>query len=284
LQIGLYEASVVRDGTYFLDGGAMFGVVPKVLWSKHHASDEANRIELALNCLLLRGDGRVILIDVGMGNGWSEKEQRIYGLSRPEGGLVDDLARQGVAPEDVTDVVLTHLHFDHAGGVVTFAADGSSRLTFPRAKHWVQEKHLRWAEDPTERDRRSFLSERWRPLRGENVELLETIDGPGEFLPELEAIVVNGHSSGQQLILVGPKGEQRILYCADLVPFASQVRIPWIMAFDLNPLITLQEKKEILARAATEGWILCFEHDNQMTAARLSAEDGRVEVAEEVPL
>ncbi len=284
MQIGIYEVSLVRDGVYLLDGGAMFGVVPKVLWEPHHPTDDSNRIELALNCLLLRGGERTILVDVGMGNGWTDKELAIYGLHRPEGGLVEDLARQGVAPEEVTDVVLTHLHFDHAGGVVTFSEEGRSELTFPNARHWVQERHLRWGEDPTERDRRSFLQDRWRPLREEHQDLLELLDGPGEFLPQIEALVVNGHTSGQQLVLVGEAGGQRLLYCADLIPFATQVRVPWIMAFDLHPLITLQEKKEILARAATEGWILFFEHDCRVTAARLGSESGRVVVREEVSL
>jgi len=280
----MYEATAVSDGNYLLDGGAMFGVVPKPLWEPHHRADDANRILLALNCLLLRGGDRVILVDVGMGNGWSEKELGIYGLQRPQGNLVADLARHSVAPEDVTDVVLTHLHFDHAGGVVTFDENGDSKLTFPKARHWVQQKHLSWGEDPTERDRRSFLADRWRPLRDEDAALLHLVDGPGEFLPQIEALVVNGHTSGQQLILVGEPGGQRMLYCADLIPFASQVRVPWIMAFDLNPLITLQEKKEILARAANEDWILFFEHDPKITAARLSAGEKGIAVADTVEL
>lgn len=284
MQIGIYEATAVSDGTYLLDGGAMFGVVPKVLWERQHPADDSNRIVLGLNCLLLRGDGRVILVDVGMGNGWSEKELKIYGLQRPQGNLVEDLARHGVAPEEVTDVVLTHLHFDHAGGVVTFDDEGGSALTFPQATHWVQQKHLDWGESPTERDRRSFLYDRWRPLREEKADLLKTLAGPGEFLPQIEALVVNGHTSGQQLILVGDPEGQRLLYCADLIPYASQVRVPWIMAFDLNPLITLEEKKEILARAATEEWILFYEHDPRITASRLQVSEGRVEVGETVTL
>ena len=262
----------------------MFGVVPKVLWREHHRSDDDNRIELALNCLLLKSEDRTILVDVGMGNGYSKKELGMYGLQRPQGGLVDDLQRQGIAPEEVTDVILTHLHFDHAGGVVTFDEDGSTRLTFPRARHWVQEQHLRWAEAPTERDRRSFMTQRWGPLRGEQANLLHLVEGPGEFLPEIEAIVVNGHTSGQQLILIGPPGEQRVLYCADLVPYASQVRIPWIMAFDLNPLITLEEKKEILARAVTEDWILVFEHDMETPAARVVSSGSHLAVGEKIAL
>ena len=151
-KFGNYECDIVSDGHYRLDGGAMFGVVPRVLWERKHEPDEANRIVLALNSLLARDDERVVLVDCGMGDIWSDADADMYGLARPEGGLVDDLRRKGVDPAEVTDVVLTHLHFDHAGGVI----DGNGNLVFPRATHWVQGKHLRWAKDPTERDRRSF--------------------------------------------------------------------------------------------------------------------------------
>lgn len=284
MRIGSYDVAVVRDGIFLLDGGAMFGVVPKVLWERHHPPDEQNRVELALNCLLLRGEDRVIVVDVGMGDGYSEKEQRIYGLRRPDGGLVDDLARHGVGREDVTDVVLTHLHFDHAGGLVRHRDDGGVELTFPAARHWVQEQHLRWGEDPTERDRRSFDAARWRPLREEHADQLRILEGPGEFLPQIEGLMVNGHTSGQQLVLVGPPDGPRLLFCADLIPYASQVRVPWIMAFDLHPLLTLQEKKDVLARAVAEDWILVFQHDVDRVAARLSQEDGRIELAEVIEL
>jgi len=281
VQIGPYEVTAVHDGTYRLDGGSMFGVVPRVLWERQHPPDERNRIEIALRCLLLRGEGRVILVDNGMGRGWSEKERDIYGLRRERGDLLEDLARHGVAPEEVTDMVLTHLHFDHAGGTVRVPGEDDT-LTFPRATHWLQTRNLEWAEQPTERDRASYRGERWAPLRGHPQ--LRLLDGEQEFLPSLRALPVHGHTPGQQLVLVGGIDEPRLLYCADLLPFASHLRMPWIMSFDLHPLLTLTEKQQLLQRALAEDWILCFEHDPAVEAVRVERRDGHCVVAEELSL
>ena len=283
MQIGPYRVTVVRDGHYRLDGGAMFGVVPRVLWEKIHPPDEANRIELALNCLLLRSPDRTILIDTGMGGGWSAREIEIYGLERPQGDLIADLRRQGVEPGQVTDVVLTHLHFDHAGGAVRRDDDGRVEAAFPAATYWLQQQHLRWGRAPTERDRRSFRPEDFEPLMAEDgrVRLLE---GPGEFLPGLRAHVVSGHTPGQQVIEIGDAHSPHLLYAADLIPFASQVHVPWIMAFDLNPVLTLREKKDLLARAVLDDWVVVFEHDPRVAAARIEHAEGRYRVREEVEL
>lgn len=280
MKFGPYDCQLVSDGHYLLDGGAMFGVVPKVLWERKHPSDESNRIVLALNCLLARGDGRVILVDCGMGHLWNEHELDLYGLERPEGDVVDALRRAGVEPTEVTDLVLTHLHFDHAGGMVR-PQDGT--LVFPRATHWIQAQHLRWAHDPTERDRRSFRTDILEALEGGLCDL-RVVDGPQQILPGVEVLPVHGHTPGQQLVLLGETDAPRLLYAADLVPFASQVHLPWIMAFDLNPLLTLQEKREILARAVFEEWTLFFEHDRQTPAATVVFEDDRYRVGREVEL
>lgn len=271
MQFGPYDVQVVSDGSYLLDGGSMFGVVPKVLWQGRHPADHDNRIELALNCLLLRGDGRVVLIDTGMGDHWTPREREQYGLLRPEGGLLDDLRRKGVSPQDVTDVVLTHLHFDHSGGVVRWDG-GSPSLNFPRAVHWLQQQNLEWAQHPSERDRRSFREADLQALLQQPTQL-RLLKGPGEFLPAISATVVSGHTPGQQLLRIGD-GERSLLFCADLVPFASQVRLPWIAAFDLHPLLTLEEKKELLANATAERWILVFEHDPKIPAASIEYRDG----------
>jgi glyoxylase-like metal-dependent hydrolase (beta-lactamase superfamily II) len=282
MRFGPYEASIVRDGQYRLDGGSMFGVVPKVLWARHHSPDDRNRIALALNCLLLQGEGRVVLVDNGRGDGWSDKDLDIYGLERPQGDVLMDLQRRGIRPEEVTDVVLTHLHFDHAGGTVRVGA-GEPQLTFPRATHWLQAQNLRWGESPTERDRRSYLRPKWARLLDEHRDQVRLVEGPQEILPGVETLVVNGHTPGQQLVLVGDE-QQRLLFCGDLVPFASHLRIPWIMAFDLNPLLTLAEKRETLARAAIEGWVLAFQHDPSIEACTVRADDGHYEVSERVTL
>lgn len=281
MQAGRWQVELLSDGSFRLDGGSMFGVVPRVLWEKKHPPDELHRVELALNCLLLRDGERVVLVDDGMGGGWSEKELAIYGLERPRGDLLENLSRHGVTPEQVTDVVLTHLHFDHAGGTVRGTGE-ETELVFPAAKHWIQATNLRWAEQPTERDRASYRSERWRKLL-EDPERVGLVEGAQEILPELRTLPVNGHTPGQQLVLIGPQ-EQRVLFTGDLVPFASQLRLSWIMAYDLNPLITLQEKREVLARAATEDWLLVFQHDAQTPAARIQSEDGNFAVRERVEL
>ncbi len=281
MRFGPYDVSVVTDGSYRLDGGSMFGVVPKILWERIHPADEHNRIELALRCLLVRGEGHVVLVDCGMGDGWGERERRIYDIRRDGGGLLADLQRQGVAPQDVTDVVLTHLHFDHAGGAVT-REGGAPRPTFPRATHWVQGQNLEWARQPTERDRRSFRSVDWETLL-EHEGQLRLLQGPREILPGLTVMVVNGHTPGQQLARIGDR-DATLLFCADLIPFASQLRVPWTMAFDLNPLLTLTEKKQILAQANAEGWVLAFDHDPRVQACTIEYRDDGFVLREEVQL
>ena len=277
---GSYECQIVSDGRYLLDGGAMFGVVPKVLWNRQHPADDSNRIGLALNCLLARGAERVILVDCGMGGLWTEREIDMYGLQRPHGDLIEDLARAGVKPAEVTDLILTHLHFDHAGGMIA-GEDGA--LVFPGATHWIQSQHLRWAKDPTDRDRRSFRVDILRALEGATCDL-RIVDGPEQILPGVEVLPVHGHTPGQQLVLLGEAGGKRLLYAGDLVPFASQLHLPWIMGFDLNPLLTLQEKREILPRAVFDEWVLLFEHDEKTPAATVIFEEGRYGVGREVEL
>jgi glyoxylase-like metal-dependent hydrolase (beta-lactamase superfamily II) len=278
-RFGNYDCQLVSDGRYRLDGGAMFGVVPKALWAQKHDADESNRIVLALNCLLARGEDRVVLVDCGMGELWSGNEAERYGLERPEGTLLDDLSRKGVDPGEVTDLVLTHLHFDHAGGMVR--PDGS--LAFPRARHWIQGQHLRWAKDPTDRDRRSFRKEILAAIESAGCDL-EVVDGAAEILPGIEVLPVHGHTPGQQLVLVGEMERGRLLYAGDLVPYASQIHLPWIMAFDLNPLLTLQEKRETLSRAVFEEWVLLFEHDEQIPAGTVVFENGRYRLDREIQL
>ncbi|RKZ06379.1 MBL fold metallo-hydrolase [bacterium] len=279
MRFGNYDCQIFSDGLYLLDGGAMFGVVPKVLWQRQHPADESNRIELALNCLLVRGEDRVVLVDTGMGQLWSEREIDLYGLQRPEGDLVEALARAGVQPEDVTDLILTHLHFDHAGGMIH--PDGS--LVFKQATHWVQAQHLRWAKDPTERDRRSFRADILEAIESTECDF-RAVDGATQILPGIEVLPVHGHTPGQQLVLIGEPGAARLLYAADLVPYASQLHLPWLMAFDLNPLLTLEEKRELLSRAVFEEWVLVFEHDLKTPAAKVIFDSGRYRVGEEVQL
>jgi len=264
-RLGRYELHAIDAGALRLDGGAMFGVVPKPLWEKSTPADEANRIAMCMRVLLLRGDGRTILVDTGAGDKVSDKMVSIYAFDPPHGRLLSSLASHGIAPEDVTDVIFTHLHFDHAGGAVTRDGDGYRPL-FPRARHYVQREHLAWALKPSDRDRASFLPENFQPLS--EAGLIDTVDGAVELFPDIHLLPVHGHTFAQQLVrVVG--GERPLLFAADLVPMSAHVPAPWIMGYDLQPLVTLREKQQLLAEAARTGEVLIFEHDPFVEAATI---------------
>ncbi len=264
---GDYQVDLVEAGRLGLDGGAMFGIVPRPLWERHAPPDDRNRIRLAMRCLLLRGRGRTVLVDTGMGHKADSAFREIYAVDHAHSALVPSLAALGVAPADVTDVLLTHLHFDHGGGTTERGEDGAMRLVFPEAAHHVQRRHWEWAHAST-REAASFLPENLAPLAASGRLVLH--DGPGEVLPGIETVVVDGHTRGQQLpLLHGPEGT--LFYPADLVPTAAHVPLLWGMAYDIEPLATIEEKTRLLTRAADEGWTLVFEHDPAVATARVEA-------------
>ncbi len=249
----------------------MFGVVPRVLWEEFHPPDDLNRIQLALRSLLAdRGDRR-ILVDTGIGDRWDDKGQGRFALDRRPGHLLGELVAAGVYPESITDVILTHLHFDHCGGSVRQGEDGLEPA-FPQARYWVQRQQWGWATSPTERDRASYRSEDFEPL--EAAGNLELVDGLQEIIPEVTVVPVHGHTPGQQMVEFHTSAGV-LVFCGDLIPFASQIRPSWIMSFDLNPLLTLNEKKEFLSRATEEGFLLVFEHDPVVEACTLAFEEGK---------
>lgn len=280
MRIGKYEIHPVETGRFALDGGAMFGVVPKPLWEKTNPPDEKNRVTLAARALLLRGDGRTVLIDTGNGGKLNEKLRSIYRIEPDGSDLLSSLARFGIAPGDVTDVILTHLHFDHAGGA-THLVDGEAVPTFPRARYYVQEEHWRAAQVPTERDRASFFPDDFIPLKKRGV--LEFTAGEAEIIPGVSVRLVHGHTAALQCPLIRD-GRTTLFYCADLVPTTSHILLPWIMAYDLRPLVTLEEKRRILAQAAAEDWTLFFEHDPNLAAAHLQRTDKGIIMGNPVPL
>jgi glyoxylase-like metal-dependent hydrolase (beta-lactamase superfamily II) len=274
VKLGRYELHAVRDGTFALDGGAMFGIVPRPLWERRIAPDARNRIPLAARCLLAidRAAGRVILVDVGMGDKWDAKRVDIYGIDKAGGDLLAGLGRLGVSPEQVTDVVLTHLHFDHAGGATRLGPGGEPTLVFSRAVHHLQRRAWQWAHGPTEKDAGSFLSENFGPLQHSN--LLHLLEGPGELFPDVELIVSEGHTHGQQL----PRfhdGATHLTFCGDLIPTSAHLKPSWVMAYDLQPLTTIEEKKVLIAEALEDDGILFFEHDPAIAACRLEERDGQ---------
>jgi glyoxylase-like metal-dependent hydrolase (beta-lactamase superfamily II) len=278
MKIGPYEVHAIETGRFALDGGAMFGVVPRPLWEKTNPPDEKNRITLAARALLLRGNGRVILVDAGNGSKFNEKLKGIYRIDLTSSSLSASLQAHGVSPADVTDVLLTHLHFDHAGGSTT-RVNGEVVPTFPRARYHVQREHWETACAPTERDRASFFPEDFMPLHERGV--LSFTGGEGEVLPGISVRLVHGHTAALQCPVVSD-GTTTLFYCADLVPTASHVPLPWIMAYDLRPLVTLEEKRRLLGEAVDSGWVLFFEHDPVIAAARLSRSEKGIVLGEEV--
>lgn len=266
MKIGKYELHVLETGTFGLDGGAMFGIIPKPLWNKSNPADEQNRITLNARNLLLISDSRKILIDTGLGGGWDEKFVKIYRLDQSKSTASSSLEKIGIKLGDITDVLLTHLHFDHTGGS-TILMDGKWIPTYPNAKYYVQKRHFEWAVNPSERDRGSFIRDRFMPVHDEG--LLHFIDGDVPFDDEIDFITINGHTFFQQMIKIHDNSNT-ILYCGDLFPCTSHIPLPYVMGYDLQPLITVQEKKKILPKAVEENWKLFFEHDPEVIMATVA--------------
>ncbi len=265
MNIGGYQLDIIHAGFLRLDGGAMFGIVPKNLWSRRIPADEQNRIPLAMRCLLLRGNGRTILIDNGLGDKYDERFGEIFGVDRSTFDLHRSLEALGVEAADITDVILTHLHFDHAGGSTTRNAGGELVLTFPKAMHHIQRSHWDWAHE-SPREQASFIPENLDPLEASGN--LNFLDGSETPFPGIRMIVVNGHTRGQQLPVISGE-EGTLLYAADLLPTAAHVQLLWVMAYDIAPLDTLAEKKRVLDEAVKGGWMVFFEHDPEIATGRI---------------
>ena len=280
LRVGDYEVEALHDGLFALDGGAMFGVVPKTLWEKTFAADARNRIGLALRCLLLRSRERLVLVDTGMGGKWDEKATEMYALDRSH-SLLSELESRGIRRDDVTDVVLTHLHFDHAGGTTMRGESGAVELTFPRATHYLQQRNLAWAENPTERDRGSYRRENFELLAGSPK--LRLVDGPVEILPGIRALPSDGHTVGLQMIRV-ESGDRSLVYPADVVPTRAHLKAAWGMSYDLQPLQLIKEKRAVLEEIERDGSVLVFEHDPDLRACTIRSERGEARVDAEVSL
>ncbi|OQY30094.1 MAG: hypothetical protein B6244_01380 [Candidatus Cloacimonetes bacterium 4572_55] len=257
MTIGPYRLFSVSTSGFRLDGGAMFGVVPKTLWGKKEPADEYNRIEMGLNALLLQDTHRNILVDTGVGAKMSPKLCKIYAIDHSKTELIRSLKRIGLYPGDITDVILTHLHFDHAGGATCYQ-DGEIVPTFPNATYYIQKGQWELGNAASDKDRASFFPENFIPLKEHGQ--LEIVEGSFELFPHLHLIEVNGHTVSQQLVKVSDD-KTTLLNCGDMIPLAAHISIPWVAAYDLYPLISIQEKKKYLAQAVDETWLLMFEHD-----------------------
>ena len=264
--VGRLRCHALEGGLQHLDGGAMFGIVPKALWSRRAPPDDKNRIPLALRCLLIEHDDGLVLIDTGIGNKENEKFIDIYGVenkgTRGATQLEDAIAELGHRPEDIRWVINTHLHFDHAGGNKT--VDG---LAFPRARYVAQKGELSFAQHTNERTAGSYLPHNFSDTP------FQLIDGETEILPGIRGLPTPGHVPYHQSILIESGGE-KACFVADLVPTAAHLPLPWIMGYDLEPLRTLETRKRIYQRAEAEGWLLVFEHDPKVISGRLTR-DGK---------
>ncbi|MFA5405324.1 MAG: MBL fold metallo-hydrolase [Ignavibacteria bacterium] len=270
MKIGDYKIYSIRTGLFRLDGGAMFGIVPKPLWLRTNPADESNRIQMCANSLLLDNGKRKILIDNGIGHKMSKKLNEIYAVDYSEYTLLDSLNQLNVKPEEITDVILTHLHFDHAGGSTYCDKEKHLNVTFPNATHYVQKKHYEWALNPTERDKASFIVNNFELLVKSKI--LNHIDGEFKFDNSISLLPVNGHTRNMQIVRISD-GTNTLLYAADLIPMSAHVPLPFIMGYDLFPLVTLEEKRKYLTEAAQKDWIIYFEHDPFTESVKVGLND-----------
>ena len=258
--LGDFELYTIETGDIKLDGGAMFGVVPKTLWSREVEADEKNRISMTMRCLLIksRKTEKVYLIDNGVGTKFNEKMMDIYQIDVSRRELSNSLMAQGFQFEDITDIIFTHLHFDHCGGATFFNKEGEPEIAFPNATFHITKTHWETAINPNAREQASFLKENIEPLKtSPNIHL---VDENVEYEKGLSTIVVNGHTLGQQLPKIEAEGKT-IVFVADLLPTHVHLPLSWVMGYDMRPIETLKEKKEFLEKAASEDWMLFLEHD-----------------------
>ncbi len=267
MRVGPWQVDGLLDRCFLLDGGSMCGVVPRAVWSNTFEPDAEGRIVLAARCLLARHEGgaATVLIDGGIGNRWAGKARQLFGVEQGP-GLINALADISVQREQITDVVMTHLHFDHAGGLVEKSEHGDFKPTFPHARVHIQKEHLAWAMNPSPRDRASFRAADFHPL--DQSGLLVCHEGEGEILPDLSVRVSYGHSAAMQLPLL-TDGNKTIAFVGDLVPTSAHIKLTWGMAYDNQPLVIIEEKKKLLAQACEQGWILTAPHDPRLSAFAL---------------
>jgi glyoxylase-like metal-dependent hydrolase (beta-lactamase superfamily II) len=264
MKLGAFDIQPVTDGRFKLDGGAMFGVVPKAIWETCCQADEQNRIQLGLNCLLIRARGKNILVDTGLGDKEDAKFKDMFAVERIP-TLCDSLKTYGLQPQDIHMVINTHLHFDHAGGN-TVRENGNVVATFPRAKYFVQRGEYEDAARANERTRASYRRENFTPIA--HVDQWEFLDGDLELLPGVSVVITDGHTRRHQSIKVESEG-QIAFYLGDLIPTVSHLPLPYIMGYDLYPLQTLETKRWVLNRAFDENWLLVFEHDPRVLMGRV---------------
>ena len=273
MQLGSAEVTVVSDGTIRMDGGSMFGVVPKAIWGRLRPPDRKNRVEMGLNCLLIRSGGKNVLVDTGVGTKHQQRARSLYAMRA--GKLVRNLAQRGLRPRDIDLVVLTHLHFDHVGGCTRYRRGGERELApvFPRAMHLVQRADWQEATETNERTRPAYNPEDFLPL--ERAGQLELLDGDSELLPGLWARRTGGHTAGHQMAYLESEGEKAACL-GDVIPTPDHLPLNYLTAFDMYPLESLDAKRRWLAEAERDNWLLFFDHGTDQVAGRLTRQEGRL--------
>lgn len=288
IRIGEFEIISVRTGSVRLDGGAMFGVVPRVLWAPHEDVDDQNRILLATRTLVAASSNRqhVILTDTGAGTKWSEKEGARFDVQFDPDAIGRALQKHfGLRPAQVTDIIVTHLHFDHNGGLTEWTDEpgGDTRLVYPHARHWIHRRQWEHARNPHDKDRASFLTRDFEAL--ESASVLNVVDGdePTAPWPGVRFMVSHGHSPGQ-LLPVFHDDEQELVLTGDVFPTSSHLRAPWVMAYDLEPLRTIEEKKRILKECRDGRTRLAFPHDDRLGGGEIEFANDRPFIAKPLDL
>ncbi|MBI1227315.1 MAG: MBL fold metallo-hydrolase [Bacteroidetes bacterium] len=274
------KISLIPTGTFKLDGGAMFGIVPKRMWNKVNPADENNLTPWAVRCLLIETGVRKILVDCSVGNKQDAKWRSFF---EPAGAMtpLPALANKGISPEEITDVFLTHLHFDHCGGGTLLDENGKLVPTFPNATYWSNEVHWRTAMAPNDKEKASFLKENFVPIKeAGQLQFIDHQKDMLEWLPGLNVKFTNGHTDSMMSLHIDtPEGH--FVYCADAMPSTFHLNMPWVMAYDIRPLVTLEEKAELMENAVEKHWKLIFEHDPITAIATLKKNEiGKVVVDE----
>ena len=277
MKFGDYRVDIVPDCEFRLDGGAMFGVVPRNLWSRTFPPDEQNRIRMNMNCVFIDTGSERVLIETGIGDKWSEKHVAMYGIDRKRSLDKSLQAIAGVNANEITIVINTHLHFDHAGGNTKHDESGTLVPSFPNARYFISRAEYEHAESPSDRDRASYLVDNWRPLKESGQ--IELKDADYEVVPGLSMQTHAGHNRSMQCWRLD-RGGQTLFGFADLVPTRAHVPLAWIMGYDLYPVETLEAKKRLLPQAARDGWACLFYHDPQQPLGRIVEDAGKLRAVE----
>lgn len=276
MQFGKFEIFSIVENNFQVDGGAMYGVIPKVIWQRFNPPDADNMLRLDINLLLIKADGKNILIDSGIGDTLSEKQKKIFGIQR-ESGLESGLSALRLSPSDIDMVILTHLHADHAGGVITPDKNQNKVPRFPQARHVVQSKEWEDAMHPDERTSATYFTSNLKIL--EENKLLDLVDGEVEVTKGIKVTNTGGHTPGHQAVLI-EDGDNKIIFAGDVIPTTYHLKIPYVASVDLYPRETMEQKRKILQMCLNDGWGLAFDHDIKMKIGKLEKTGEEIKLTE----